>query len=72
MVAKTMDMPRKAERNKEPEQTKAVSSVQVRIPGEIAEALEEIAKDEWTTLPTQLILAAKMYLAHKGKKIPSR
>jgi hypothetical protein len=61
----------KSSEPKQPEPEK-LPSVQVRIPGEIAKALEELAKKEWTTLPTQLVLAAQMYLSHKGHPIPGR
>ena len=68
----TVFMPRKATKpvSTESPQPERLPSVQVRIPGEIAKALEELARKEWTTLPTQLVLAAQMYLAHKGKAPP--
>ena len=60
-----------ARKTKQPEPDR-LPSVQVRIPGEIAKALEEIAVEEWTTLPTQIVLAAKMYLAHKRRTAPHK
>ena len=72
MSTTTVLMPRKAKKPVSTDSTQYLPSVQIRIPGEIAKALEGLAKAEWTTVPTQVVLAVKMYLAHKGRPVPEK
>lgn len=69
----TMDtMPSRPKPSKTTQHTQTESSRhkptrQFRIPEHLAAMIDRVAEREYTTSPTQLILAVKMYLAHKGE-----
>lgn len=63
----TNGMPRKKTTKVEPEPDRHKPSRMVRVPKSLADRLDSIASREWTTFPTQVMLAIEMYLRHKEK-----